>query len=268
MESVTDPGPWIRALRASHDRLTGIVAVLDAEGLRRQSYDTEWSIAQVLSHLGSGAEIFQLNLHAGLTGGEMLTSDDYRAIWDVWNERSPDDQAAESIDANESLVSRVESLTPEEVAAFRVAMFGMTMDLAGLLRLRLSEHAVHTWDVAVALDPAARVAPSAVELLLPGLPQMMPWMGKKAAEPAVIAVTTTDPAGTYTLDTGGVTLAPGSSGPAGSAGSAGSSGSLDLTAEALLRLVYGRLGESTVASGEVRTSDVSLPELRAVFPGF
>ncbi len=261
MDSATDPGPWVRAVRASHDRLGAIVASLDSAGLRKQSYDTDWSIAQVLSHLGSGAEIFQLNLHAGLTGGAMPTQEDYRAIWDVWNERSPDDQAAESIDANESLVTRIESLSPEEIAAFRVPMFGMTMDLAGLLRLRLSEHAVHTWDVAVALDPAARVSQDAVELLLPGLPQLMPWLGKKAADPAVIAVTTTDPAGTYTLDTGGVTLTPG-------AGDDPAAGSLDLTAEALLRLIYGRLDESVLAPGEVRASGVSLPGLRAVFPGF
>ncbi|WP_300609983.1 maleylpyruvate isomerase family mycothiol-dependent enzyme [Trebonia sp.] len=261
MDSVTDPGPWVRAVRASHDRLVGIVASLDSAGLRKQSYDTDWSIAQVLSHLGSGAEIFQLNLHAGLTGGEPPSADDFRAIWDVWNGRSPDDQAAESIDANESLVTRVEALSAEEIAAFRVPMFGMTMDLAGLLRMRLSEHAVHTWDVAVALDPAARVSHEAVELLLPGLPQMMPWLGKKGADPAVIAVTTTDPAGTYTLDTGGVTLTPGP-------GDAATAGSLDLTAEALLRLVYGRLDESVVAPGEVRASGVSLPGLRAVFPGF
>ncbi len=263
MDSVTDPGPWVRAVRASHDRLGAIVASLDSAGLRKQSYDTDWSIAQVLSHLGSGAEIFQLNLHAGLTGGEPPSADDFRAIWDVWNERSPDDQAAESIDANESLITRVEALSEEEIAAFRVPMFGMTMDLAGLLRMRLSEHAVHTWDVAVALDPAARVSQDAVELLLPGLPQMMPWLGKKAADPAVIAVTTTDPAGTYTLDTGGVTLTPGP-GDAAAAGTA----SLDLTAEALLRLIYGRLDESVVAPGEVKASGVSLPGLRAVFPGF
>ncbi len=261
MDSVTDPGPWVRALRASHDRLADIVATLDSDGLRKQSYDTEWSIAQVLSHLGSGAEIFQLNLHAGLTGGQVPTQEDSRAIWDVWDARSPEDQAEESIDANESLVSRVESLTPEEIAAFRMTMFGMQMDLAGLLRFRVSEHAVHTWDVAVALDPAARVSTDAVDLLLPGLPQMMPWMGKKSDNPALIAVTTTGPAGTYTLDTGGVTMTPG-------AGDAPTAGSLDLTAEALLRLVYGRLGESVVASGEVQASDVSLPELRTVFPGF
>ncbi len=107
MDSATGPGPYVRALRASHDRLAGIVAGLDSDGLRKQSYDTEWSIAHVLSHLGSGAEIALLNLDAGLTGGAPPEQTDYQAIWAVWNDRSPEEQAAESVAANEALVSRV-----------------------------------------------------------------------------------------------------------------------------------------------------------------
>jgi uncharacterized protein (TIGR03083 family) len=250
----------VRALRASHDRLSGIVARLDTAALETRSYATEWSIAQVLSHLGSGAEIFLLNLEAGLTGGDPPGQEAFVRIWDVWNARPPQEQASQSIAVNEALVSRVESLTPEQLASFRVAMFGMNLDITGVLRMRLSEHAVHTWDVAVMTDTAARVSPDAVALLIDGVPQMIGWMSKKAAGPAVIAVTTTDPARTFTLDTGGVTLTPGLPGSP--------SGSLDLTAEALLRLLYGRLDESSVASGEVRASNVDVPGLRAVFPGF
>lgn len=258
---MTDPTPWVRAVRASHDRLAGIVATLDSDDLRKQSYAKEWSIADVLSHLGSGAEIFELSVNAGL-GGEPPGQEDNQRIWDTWNARSPEEQAAKSIAANEALVSRIESLTPDQLAAFRVSMFGgMIMDAAGLLRMRLSEHAVHSWDVAVVVDPAARVSQDAVELLVGGLPQMIQRVGKKAADPAVIAVTASNPDGTYTLDTGGVTLTP-------VAPETPASASLELTSEALLRLVYGRVDESTVASGELRATNVTLPELQAVFPGF
>jgi uncharacterized protein (TIGR03083 family) len=257
---MTDPTPWVRAVRASHDRLTGIVGTLDSDDLRKQSYAKEWSIADVLSHLGSGAEIFELSVNAGL-GGEPPGQEDNQRIWDAWNAKSPEEQASQSIAANESLVSRIESLTPDQLEAFRVAMFGgMVMDIAGLLRLRLGEHAVHTWDVAVAMDPAARVSPDAVDLLVGGLPQLMQWVGKKAADPAVIAVTTTNPAGSYTLDTSGVTLTP--------AAPEAPAASMELTSEALLRLVYGRADESAVESGELRLTNVTLPELLAVFPGF
>jgi hypothetical protein len=127
--------------------------------------------------------------------------------------------------------------------------------------MRLNEHAVHTWDVAVALDPSARVAPDAVELLIDGVPQTLRWMAKKADESAVIAVTTTGPARTFTLDTGGVTMTPG-------APERQATASLEATSEALLRLVYGRVDESTATPGELRPAGVTLSELRAVFPGF
>lgn len=258
---MTDPTPFLRALRGSHDRLTGIVGSLDSDDLRKRSYAKEWSIADVLSHLGSGAEIFELFVNSGF-GGEPPAQETNQRIWDKWNARSPEDQAAQSVAANEALVSRFESLTPEQLDSLRVTMFGgMVMDAAGLLRMRLSEHAVHSWDVEVAVDPTARVSQDAVELLVGGLSPMMQWMGKKAADPAVIAVTTTSPDGTYTLDTGGVTLTPGAQETPASA-------SLELTSEALLRMVYGRVDESAVASGELRAENVTLPELQAVFPGF
>jgi uncharacterized protein (TIGR03083 family) len=248
----------VRAVRASHDRLAGIVAALDSEGLRAQSYDTDWSVADVLSHLGSGAEIFSLTLTAGLAGGESPTLDDCTPIWDAWNARSPEEQAERSIAANEAMVSRAESLTPAERAAFHVMMFGrMPMDLAGALGMRLSEHAVHTWDVAVAIDPAAKVAPDAVDLLIDRLPLMAGFMGKQAGAPVAVAVTTTGPGRSYTLDTGGVTLAP-----AGAADAA--TASVSLPAESFLRLVYGRLD----TDADVKASGVTLSELKSVFNGF
>jgi hypothetical protein len=54
--------------------------------------------------------------------------------------------------------------------------------------------------------------------------------------------------------------------PGAAAGEA--AGSLDLTAEALLRLVYGRIGDSGESTGEVRASNVNLDGLKVVFPGF
>ena len=52
-----DPRIWIAVLRNSHERLASLVSPLTPEQLRGPAYPTEWSIAQVLSHLGSGAEI-------------------------------------------------------------------------------------------------------------------------------------------------------------------------------------------------------------------
>jgi len=256
--NVTDATAWVRAVRASHDRLAGLVAVLDGDGLRTQSYDTEWSIADVLSHLGSGAEIFALYVDAAADGGEPPSREAFPGIWDTWNARSPEEQAARSIEANEALVSRIEALTPEQRAAFQVAMFGpVPMDLAGFLGMRLSEHALHTWDVAVALDPAARVAPDAVDLLIDTAPRMAGFIGKKAPAPATIAVTVTGPERAFTLDTGGVSVVPAGEADATTA-------SLALPAETFIRLLSGRIGDGA----ELKASGVTLAELKSVFPGF
>jgi uncharacterized protein (TIGR03083 family) len=255
--NTTDPTPWVSAIRASHDRLSAMVAGLDADGLRKQSYAKEWTIADALSHLGSGAEIFSLMTESGVTGAEPPAMAEFQPIWDTWNARTPEEQAAQCFIANEALVSRVESLSAAERESFTVLMFGrMPMDLAGVLGMRLSEHAVHAWDVEVALDPNARIAPDAVGLLAVRLPMMTGFMGKQQEASTVVEVTTSDPAMTFTLDTGGVTLTPGST---------GASASLALPAESFVRLVYGRLDDDADIASAV---GVTIPELQAVFPGF
>ena len=47
----------LEALHASHDHLGALVAPLDDAAIVRPAYPTEWTIAQVMSHLGSGAVI-------------------------------------------------------------------------------------------------------------------------------------------------------------------------------------------------------------------
>jgi uncharacterized protein (TIGR03083 family) len=197
-----------------------------------------------------------LSLVAGVTGAAPPSPDAFQAIWATWNARSPEEQATRYLAANEALVSRVESLTAAERAGFAVTMFGPApADLAAFLGMRLSEHAVHTWDIAVTLDPVARVAPDAVDLLVDSLPMIAGFSAKQAAAPASVAVTTTGPDRVFTLDTAGVSLVP---------GPGEASASVALPAEAFLRLVYGRLGDAD----EVTASGVTVPDLQAVFPGF
>src|ERR1700730_9602781 len=93
----TKPGPWIAALRGSHERLKNLATPLTAEQLTSQSYDSEWSIAQVLSHIGSGAEIFALFLAAARDGEEAPGRETFGQIWDRWNAKSPQDQATDAL---------------------------------------------------------------------------------------------------------------------------------------------------------------------------
>ncbi len=254
-----DPGPWIDVLRHSQDALRELAEPLTADQLQQRSYDTDWSIAQVLSHLGSQAEVFGLFLDAGLNGQDPPGRDAFPPIWDAWNGRSPQAQAADSLQANEALVQRFESLNAGQKERFRLQLFGMDADMTGLLRMRVGEHAIHTWDVAVSLDPAARVAPDAVGLLVDTLGPLAARSGKPDGAKLRLRVSTTDPERHFTLESSEtVTLEP----------SAGEEPlpELRLPAEALVRLAYGRLDPAHTPP--VETQGVDLDQLRRIFPGF
>jgi uncharacterized protein (TIGR03083 family) len=255
----TSPDPWIDALRYSHDRLRSLVGPLDLDQLEQPSYASEWSIAQVLSHLGSQAEIFGLFLEAGLTGQEPPGREAFAPIWDTWNAKDPQAQAAEGLQADQVAVQRFEDVDPEQKAQLRLALFGMDLDLAGLARMRVSEHAIHTWDVAVALDPSATIAPDAVGLLIDTVGQLAARSAKPDGKQRRLQVSTTDPERHFILETGDAVSLTESDHEDGLP-------ELRLPAEAFVRLVYGRLGPSHTPA--VETESVDLDDLRGLFPGF
>ena len=150
----------------------------DRGQLEQGSYDSDWTIAQVLSHLGSQAEIFGLFLNAGLTGQDPPGREEFVPIWDVWNAKDPQAQATDALAADAVTLELFESLDAGQRAQLRLRAFGMEMDLAGVARMRLGEHAIHTWDVAVALDPSATVAPDAVGLLIDTIGPLAARTGK------------------------------------------------------------------------------------------
>lgn len=259
-----DTDALITTLRTSHERLAGIVAGLDETAIQGPSYDDDWSIAQVASHLGSQAEIFGLVLDAGLNGAESPGGPQFQAIWAAWDARKPAEQVAESIAANEAYLARVEQLSQADRDRFTVQLFDSATDMARLTTIRLGEHAVHSWDVAVALDPAAQIAPDAVAVIVEQmLGEVAARAGKPEAEPRTLVVETSDPARTFILTTGpAVTLAPAE----GSGSDVEADARLRLPAEAFIRLVYGRLDEEHTPDG-IGGADL-LPGLRVVFPGF
>jgi uncharacterized protein (TIGR03083 family) len=252
------PDPWIRALRHSHDVLRAAVEPMDAAAVEQPSYASEWSIAQVLSHLGSGAEIFGLFLESALRGEDPPGQDAFGPVWQRWNERSPQAQAADGLEADEKLLTALESLDAGQRASLRLNLFGMDLDLTRLTGMRLNEHAVHSWDVLVAGDPAATLAADATALMIDSLGQIAAWAGKPQGTPLAVTVVTTDPDRTFTLRaTDAVSLQP--------SGAGGPQPALRLPAEALIRLIYGRLDPAHTPP--VQAGDVDLDELRRIFPG-
>jgi len=253
---MADTATWIRAVRSSLDRFGGLLRPLTAAEVEGPSYNRDWSIADTASHLGSQAEIFGLFLDAGLTGAPAPGGEVFGGIWDRWNALAPAEQVRRSVEANEALITRIEQTTDEERDAFALSALGRELDLTGLVGMRLAELALHTWDVAVALDPSATVSDDAVDLLVDELPAVAARAGK-ADDGEPVAVVTTDPDRTFALDPADpVTLRP---------SAAAGADPLGLPAEALLRLVYGRLDPDHTPAG---VDDPRIGRLRTVFPGF
>jgi uncharacterized protein (TIGR03083 family) len=245
-------------LAAAQDRLAAAVQPLSLDLLTGPAYPSEWSIAQVMSNLGSGTEIFGLYARAGLAREPLPGQERFQEIWDRWNAKAPDQQVADSINAGVTFRQRIGALTPEERSAFRLGLFGMDLDLAGLVMLRVSEQVVHGWDVHVALDPKATLFSDGVALMLDGLGQVA-RLGKPTDEVQLIAVTTEAPDRR-------LLLAIGPDGPSVTeAGEGDIKATLRLPAEALVRLVFGRL--DPIHTPPVQTEGVDLDLLRKAFPG-
>lgn len=252
----------LEALDASHQRLAGTLASVDDPA--GSAYPDEWSVAQVASHLGSGAEIFTLLLEAGLTGGDAPGPDQMQPVWAVWNAKTPDEQVRDVLTVDASFIDRVRALSDEEQSRWRLEFFGSERDLAGLLRMRLSEHLMHTWDIAVTLDPAATIDGTAGAMTLDNTPVVVARTGKPTTDPLAVDVETTDPDGRFRLDLtpDGAQLTPAPD----DATSTGTGTSLRLPTEAFLRLVYGRLDADHTPS-DVTAVGIDLDTLRHTFPG-
>jgi uncharacterized protein (TIGR03083 family) len=257
---VTDARGSISVLRAAQDRLVGLAGPLGAETLRSPSYDDEWTIAQVFSHLGSQAEVFELFLDAAIDRDEPPGREAFPPIWDAWNLRSPEQQRTDCLTANERFVARLEALTDDAVDALHLSLFGMDLDAIGLIRMRLSELVLHTWDIAVTLDAEARLPEDAVAMLVDQLPATAGRLARPDGRTFELHVSTTAPERNLALLVAdSVELSEWSAGLA-------SAPSLRLPAESFIRLVYGRLDPEHTPT-ELVASEGTLDNLRAVFPG-
>jgi uncharacterized protein (TIGR03083 family) len=266
----TDPRRFIAALRSSHDRLTAFAGNLDDEDLTHQSMCSEWSVARVLGHLGSGAEIGLVNLEANVAGREPPGQEVDPPIWARWNGMKPGEMAEHFADADRRFVEAFEHLDSDQLDSMQIkpAFLPEPVDLATAVGFRLNEHMLHSWDVYAAFDTAATLAPESVELLIDRLPPMVGLIGRftpretRPSETATITVETADPTRRYDLELGDVAeLRPAD-------GAVATDGALAIPAEALLRLAAGRLKPNR-PSGDVEPSGaLSLADLRRAFPGY
>jgi hypothetical protein len=134
----------------------------------------------------------------------------------------------------------------------------MSFDLAGFLRLRINEHMLHNWDIAVAFDPAAVLPADGIDVVLEALPLIARFTGKPTGSTKELRIHTTAPTRTFLLglSAGGITVA---------ADDGDGAPDVELPAEAFVRLVYGRLDSGHTPSFTGAGED--LDELRRAFPG-
>jgi uncharacterized protein (TIGR03083 family) len=255
----------IKALRSGLDDLAALVRGFTAEDLARRSGASQWDVSQVLSHLGSGAEISLAGLEGALNGTEAPAGEYIQGVWARWDAMSRAERAEGFITADEALMRRLEDLGPGLRRDLRIALWWPSepVDVAGFCGMRLSEFTHHTWDVKAATDPAATLAPDAVDLLVDTAAGLIGFAGKPEGlgRRASVAVRTTAPDRTFGLlidDT--MTLTPDATAP---------DATLTAPAEWWLRLVAGRHApEHTPPTVRLTSDTLTLDDLRRAFPGF
>jgi uncharacterized protein (TIGR03083 family) len=246
------------ALHRSHDRLAGSLDGASESLLTQRSYAADWTIADVASHLGSGAQCFELFTDAGAHESPAPGVEQFQPIWDAWNAKPPSAQAVDAVAADAALLARFDAMPPSMAAAWRLDMFGSVQTLGGLMRMRLAEHALHSWDIAVALDPAATLSADAAGLILGSLPTLVERVGNRTNARLRLGVVTTDPGARLLLELSAdqARLTPDDA----------STPDLTLPAESFVRLIYGRLDPNHTPPG-VMADDSTLATLRSAFPG-
>ena len=258
----------IDADHRTYQRLARLVGTLTDDELTRPSGASEWTVAQVLSHLGSGGEITLETLRAAQAGVDRA-ADANESVWARWNVMSPREQADGYLRAGGELDQAYAELDAAQRSDVRVPM-AFLPEPAGIdlfAGMRLNEAALHAWDVEVAFDHTATipddVAAVLVEQYVGPLAFLLGFAAKTAelgGRPVTLTVRTTSPDMTLGLSLGEqarLTDAP-----------ADSDGELHLALEALPRLLTGRLRASD-SGGSIRLDGaVSLDDLSRLFPGF
>ncbi|WP_205472413.1 maleylpyruvate isomerase family mycothiol-dependent enzyme [Nocardioides sp. SYSU D00038] len=252
----------VSALRTHHDALTDLVQQLSDDQLAAPSGAEDWTLADVLSHLGSQAEIMLPRLAAAVAGEEPGEADN-QAVWDRWDAASPREQAEGFVEHDQRYVEAVEVLTAEQVASVQVDLGFLPQPVPVIvpLGMRLNEVAQHAWDVRVGLDPDAEVDDAAAVAVLDHLAGPLAFLLGFTAKPDRLATSAVVGAGTHSIAIVDETVSVRPGTDAATATFFGRPG-------ALVRLIGGRLGpERTPADVRVE-GQVTLDDLRAVFPGF
>ncbi len=262
---MAEQGPALTQLAESVEHLRALLETADDATLDSPSACAEWSVAQVAAHVGAGAEIAMAGLTNGVAGSaEPVAREDMQAIWDIYDALDGRAVVQRAIGADRLLVDAFERLTDSQLAEVRVPFFTGPLPVEAFAAFRLSEHAVHTWDIEIARQPEAELAPSVAATILDSV--VMALFGRLAVPlkgaASTLAVRLVDSGRELTMRLGEpVGLAPRSVDDV-------SDGAMTTTTAAFVRLIYGRSGPGLASSSMELTGPITMEAVRSVFPGF
>ncbi len=247
----------LAVLHESVRHLADVTSRIDPDKFTAPAYPSEWSIADTFSHLGSGAVIGKQNFENAVNHRENDPAFN-PSVWDEWNAKEPSVQVSDCLVYDRSYLSALEESSHEQRESFSFNLGPYSFDFDGLVGLRLSEHALHTWDIEVAIDSDATLSNDAASAILDTIQFIVSMTGKAPGQKKNVTIRTSEPVRHFTieLDNSSVKWIEEEN---------DSAVDLELPAESLVRLIYGRLDAKHTPSAV--TGSV-LDELREVFPGF
>lgn len=90
----------IAMLRTNHERLVTDAGSLTDQDLNLPSGSADWDVAQVLSHLGSQAEIGEAGLERALAGLGPHGPEFNESVWTRWNAKGQREKADDALVAS------------------------------------------------------------------------------------------------------------------------------------------------------------------------
>jgi uncharacterized protein (TIGR03083 family) len=253
---------WIDAIAESNSRLKVVLETNGGVIAAEATYCPGWSVAHILRHLGSGAEIGLLNLSAALRGQEPPLRQRYGEIIELWREKAEAGLAQDAVSVNDTYVDMLAALDDGALDALRVRLRGRDLNVSAFAGRRLFEHALHTWDIAVMRDPLALVSPMAAALLVDRVLENLDMLAsgpKPTTAPLSIAVSMSDLGRAFVVKVApdAVLVESGTETDA----------SLEMSADSFVRLLSGRLDAAHTPQALIASSPSCLGLLRTVFAG-
>jgi hypothetical protein len=208
-------------------------------------------------------------VRSGLEGTPPQTQEERQQVWGHFDSLAPEQLYREFQQANRDVLTYLDQL-PANQRERRIPSFLGEVPVAVLLRARLAELSLHSWDARVALDPTARLL---FESVGPLVEQTLGWMGRRSNAEARAEL-----AGTvFELDLEGrnrrrVALVVNQDGlTLADPGQSNQRATLWLTGEAFVRLAAGRFPlEAAERNGELAVDGdrQAALKLNALFPGY